>query len=53
MAKLICMKHPKYNAKGAPDLSCRVCCGEFVKRIEEKQKELKDSRPLEINRSLL
>lgn len=41
MENVFCFKHPKYDKKSAPDLSCKTCCRHYVDFIVQRQKELK------------
>lgn len=38
---VVCIRHPKYKAAHqAPDLSCKVCCRQYVNTILQRQAEL-------------
>jgi hypothetical protein len=34
MSNLVCIKHPKYEGKGTPVLSCKTCCGLYIAEIK-------------------
>lgn len=37
---IVCIKHPKYDGKSSPELSCKACCSKYIHVIRsEKQKE--------------
>ncbi len=37
MKNVFCLRHPKYDGKGNPDLRCKVCCSLFVDQIKTNQ----------------
>ena len=37
MSHFICIKHPKYNGKTSPVLSCSTCCSIYVQDIKESK----------------
>lgn len=34
MNNLICLRHPHYDAKTPPELSCKTCCSMYIKEIK-------------------
>lgn len=44
MDNLICLLHPKYDGKGNPALSCKVCCGRFIAAIKDGQPRVELTR---------
>ncbi|MGE0173808.1 MAG: hypothetical protein AB7T49_13510 [Oligoflexales bacterium] len=41
---VVCMRHPKYTPNLAPNLSCKVCCKQYVDYVVERQNEIKKSK---------
>ena len=35
MGKVICIRHPHYDPQKAPTLSCKMCCENFIRHIQE------------------
>ena len=33
---LVCIKHPNFNGKDKPDISCRACCCIFLQRVKKE-----------------
>lgn len=33
---VVCIKHPKYDGKESPVLSCKTCCSTFVAAIKAR-----------------
>jgi hypothetical protein len=44
MKNLVCLRHPEYNGKNAPNLSCRNCCSIYVEAVKD---EIKSSKTIE------
>lgn len=34
--QLVCIKHPKYDGKESPVLSCKTCCSTFVAALKAR-----------------
>jgi len=50
MGSISCIKHPQYDGKSSPILSCKTCCALFIHNIkitreEEKKTEDDASKP--------
>ena len=52
MGQIVCFKHPKYDAATPPDLSCRLCCSQYIKRVTENQKKMKKDNGFKAYRRL-
>lgn len=39
--KLICLRHPKYNGQGSPELSCKTCCTLYVEGVKARNRSEK------------
>jgi len=37
MGQVVCIRHPKYEGKESPVLSCKTCCSIFIAAIKAKQ----------------
>ena len=37
MAKIYCFRHPEYDGKDSPVLSCKTCCGIFVATLKSER----------------
>lgn len=51
---IICIKHPKYRGKHPPELSCKVCCRQFlneIKRQHQPQNNLEKTLASESNQN--
>ena len=42
MGKICCMKHPSYDGKKPPLLSCPVCCSIYVSKIVSNTSDERD-----------
>lgn len=39
MGSISCIKHPRYNGKTSPVLSCKTCCSLFIHNIKKTREE--------------
>ncbi len=37
MTNLVCLKHPRYDGRSTPELSCKSCCKIFVGALKHQQ----------------
>jgi hypothetical protein len=42
MSSLLCLRHPKVDAKNNPELSCKTCCTIFVNAIRLRRSSAED-----------
>lgn len=33
---LVCIRHPQYQGKGSPDLTCKTCCSLYISIVKTR-----------------
>jgi hypothetical protein len=50
--RIICFRHPHYDGKESPVLTCKTCCGIFVTSMKEKMAQKDHERSHQISTRL-
>lgn len=50
--RLICFRHPQYDGKDSPVLTCKTCCGIFVTAMKAKLSQTEAEKSLKASGNL-